>query len=92
MAIRIIPGIVSGDRITPIYKPLKGHVEGVPTTLKGLVITLVLNHVLTGMIQVYGSSRTGYTSKMTKERLFTNAKPPPHKHTQKKAIITSAPP
>ena len=88
MAIRIIPGIVSGDRITPIYKPWKGHLEEVPTTLKGLAITLVIKHVLTGMIQVHGSSRTGYTSKMAKERLFTNAKPPPHT----KKSHTSAPP
>ena len=28
---RIIPGIVSGERITPVYKPWKGrHLEGVP--------------------------------------------------------------
>ena len=25
---RIIPGFVSGDRITRIYKPWKGHLEG----------------------------------------------------------------
>ena len=87
MAIRIIPGIVSGDRITPIYKPWKGHLEEVPTTLKGLAITLVIKHVLTGMIQVHGRSRTGYTSKMTKERLFTNAKPPPHKKKTIQALL-----
>ncbi len=27
---RIIPGIVSSDRITAIYKQWKGHLEGVP--------------------------------------------------------------
>ena len=25
-----LPGILSGDRIIPIYKPWKGHLEGVP--------------------------------------------------------------
>ena len=36
-------------RITPIYKPWKGHLEGGQPYLGGL-LTMVINHLLTGMI------------------------------------------
>ena len=39
----VLPGIVSGDRITPIYKPKKSHLEGVPQPdVYGDLITITL--------------------------------------------------
>ena len=32
-------------RITPIYKPWKGHFEGVPQPYLGDLVTIVINHV-----------------------------------------------
>ena len=32
-------------RITPIYKPLKGHLEGVPQPYLGDLLNMVINHV-----------------------------------------------
>ena len=46
---RIIPGRdVSGDRITPMYKPKKGHLEG--HFLTGMILQHLEGHLLTGMI------------------------------------------
>ena len=36
--------------ITPIYKPWKGHLQGVPQPYLGDLLTMVINHLLTGMI------------------------------------------
>ncbi len=36
---------VSGDRITPIYKPWKGHLEGVPQPYLRDLLIMVINHV-----------------------------------------------
>ena len=50
---RIIPGLVSVVRIekTPIYKPWRdGHLEGESPDPRGLTITMVINHVLNGLI------------------------------------------
>ena len=33
-----------------MYKPWKGHLEGGITLLRGLTITMAIDHVLTGMI------------------------------------------
>ena len=44
---RIIP--VSKWLVTPVYKPSKGHLEGEQPYL-GDLLTMVINHLLTGMI------------------------------------------
>ncbi len=45
---RIIP--VSKWLVTPVYKPRKGHLEGVPQPYLGDLLTMVINHLLNGMI------------------------------------------
>ena len=40
-------------RITPIYEPWKGHLEGKQPYL-GDLLTMVINHLLTGMILQVG--------------------------------------
>ena len=45
---RIIP--FSKLLVTPIYKPFRPFGRGPTTPLRGLTITMVINHLLTGMI------------------------------------------
>ena len=49
--------LVSGDRITPIYKPSSSAIwKGKFTPFRGLTITMVINHLLNGMILQVSSS------------------------------------
>ena len=59
---RIIPVDGSVVRITPIYKPWNGHLEGEQPYLRDL-LTMVIIHLLTGMIlQVLLRKLTAKTS------------------------------
>ena len=51
---RIIP--LSKWLVTPIYKPFRPFVRGT-TLLRGLTITMVINHLLTGMILQVGGKK-----------------------------------
>ena len=49
---RIIPGLGSVVRITPIDKPTKRPFGRGTTLLIGRILTMVINRIQTGMIQV----------------------------------------
>ena len=56
---RIIP--VSKWLVTPIYKPFRSFGRGI-TSVRGLTITMVINHLLTGMILQVGFAMSNTTA------------------------------